>query len=92
MPIDDSGTKSVVYAAMVDGEYVPITFGEFVESVLVPTICDKVIPMLQDEALELHVKFWKRLPAEIRFPKKHRRQASIDRKKRKERRRCNGNL
>lgn len=31
-------------------------------------------------------------PAELRFPKKHRHQASIDRKKRKERRRCNGNL
>lgn len=95
MPIGDSKVNVKFYVKDADGTYIEIhnafelikTQFEHIKTQLI----EAFDPGFNEWVVNLFTSY-KKLPAEIRFPKKHRHQASIDRKKRKERRRCNGNL
>lgn len=90
MPIDDIKLPKLYYLTK-GGKLVPIS--KLTEVNFDTTCLDEDLDM--KTLLDIHefsiVLRYRRhsFPAELRFPKKHRRQASIDRKKRKERRRRN---
>ena len=82
MPIGDSKVNVKFYVEDADGTYIEIhNAWEHIKTQLI----EAFDPGFNEWVVNLFT-FYKKLPAEMRFPKKHRHQASIDRKKRKQRR------